>query len=556
MSVGDLLRLAPFSLAVIALFLAAGGLFYSHAYGRYGDDAAVGFVARIRFFLAGVATLVVPALMLVSFGRDKVPGWLTTERASALVGLGILATLATAVYLLRSVGRPSAFLSSVGRKVRVGRLNRYALSRKWRDRESFDDDLQFRQWKQSQRDRIRAPAAEWPGDIVVHGPSSATRWRVAMVMHAHRLAIKTYRADPSEMLFDAAAAGLRNGNTRTWRAALDVIGRQLRSPKLSQGATELVVNNALALEEAAHRVGSEDCKVRLALTLGEIGRARLEQGAASTLGFGISTLAERRLGENRPVNAAIDALTLLARENPLAAVAAAQQLGQHLVPVLQRPAQIYGSDANQPEHPTQKLFALLDELASRAAKESNADLNNSVIDACVLVARKLPGVQDSETIDVLCAALAHAGVEVARRYGNQEEGWHGTFDAARELRRLHDVITSHFGDPHSRDETNGSWLVEYIAKIGSWGLKNRAGIHLESWRGRSDMGVQVAQQLRDLPTITLRHALLELLTRQHHEDIPRELREEFVGICQRMAGDLLAWRVELDVPDLDDSQEV
>jgi hypothetical protein len=550
MTVSDFLRLAPFSLAIITLFLAAGGLFYSHAYGRYGDDAAIGFVARIRFVLAAAATLVIPALMLVSFGRDTVPGWLTTERAAVLIASGVLATVATAVYLLRSIGRPDAFLSSVGRKVRVGRLNRHALSRRWRDPATFQEDLQSRQWQQSQRRRNSGSAGGRPRPLVLDGPSAVDQRRVAVVMHARRLALRPYRADPSEMLFDAAAAGLRNGNTRTWRAALDVIARRLQSPKLSEAATQIITENALALEEAAHRLSSEDCKVRLALTLGRIGQSRLEPQAALTLGFGIATLAERRLGENRPVNAAIDALELLARENPRQAVAAAQELGQHLVSVLPRPPQIYGSDASQPQHPPHKLFNLLDELAGRSVTDSDAELNNSVIDACALIAHKLPGAQDAEAVDVLCAALAHAGVEAARQYGNHETGWHGTFDAARELRRLYSVVTAHFADPHMPDKTQGSWLIEYIGVIGSWALKNRTDTNLTRWRGRSDMGVQVALQLRDLPTTTLRHAVDELVWRQHRQDIPYEVKEEFVGLCQRITSDLLGRKVELDVPDL------
>src|SRR3954469_10544960 len=147
MTVNDLLRLAPFSLAIITLLLAAGGLFYSHAYNRYGHDVAIAFVARVRFALAAAATLVVPALMLLSFGRDDVPDWLTRARASALVGLGVLATLGIAVYLLQAVGRPATFLSSVGRSVRPNRLNRYAQANRWRDRDVFDSDVQARAWR-------------------------------------------------------------------------------------------------------------------------------------------------------------------------------------------------------------------------------------------------------------------------------------------------------------------------------------------------------------------------------------------------------------------------
>jgi hypothetical protein len=101
-------------------------------------------------------------------------------------------------------------------------------------------------------------------------------------MHGGRLLLRMWRTDPTEMLFDAAAAGTRNANARTWHAALDVIGRRLQSPKLTPRASKAVVDNALVLEEAAHRYNSEDCKVRL------IGRA----GRRLRCAAGMSTKSE------------------------------------------------------------------------------------------------------------------------------------------------------------------------------------------------------------------------------------------------------------------------
>jgi hypothetical protein len=68
-------------------------------------------------------------------------------------------------------------------------------------------------------------------------------------MRVRRLTLRAfYRTDASEMLFDAAAAGLGNGSMRTWRAALEVAGKRLRNPSLEPLAAELVVANALVLE--------------------------------------------------------------------------------------------------------------------------------------------------------------------------------------------------------------------------------------------------------------------------------------------------------------------
>ena len=547
MTVNDLLRLAPFSLAIITLLLAAGGLFYSHAYNRYGHDVAIAFVARVRFGLAAAATLVVPALMLVSFGRGDVPDWLTRARASALVGLGILATLGIALYLLQAVGRPATFLSSVGRKVRPNRLNRYAQGRRWRDHDVFGADVQARAWSETRPPRGSSAERAWP--LTIELPDAADERRVRRRLTAQRLLLRMYRTDPSEMLFSGAATGLRNGDMRTWRAALEVIGHRLRSPKLTQAAMELIVENALELEEGAHRHGSEDGKVRTARALGEIGRARLRPGTALTLAYGLSTLAERRIYENRPVNAVVEALESLSYANPRTAVAAAQRLGQHLVPVLEPPAQIYGSDAIRPAHPPMQLVDLLGELARRAAKDADAELNTSITQACALIAHKLPGAQDAETVDALGMVLADAGLEAARRYGARQPGWgHGTLDAARELRRLYDV-QSQFGDVHDPDKERGSWVIESIGRVGASALANRDAIHiLTPWRGRSDLGVAVAQQLSDVPPGRLTQPLHELYMCQHNEDTPRELRAEFIGICQRMTGDLLGFRIELEVP--------
>jgi hypothetical protein len=316
---------------------------------------------------------------------------------------------------------------------------------------------------------------------------------------------------------------------------------------------ELIVENALELEEGAHRLGSEDCKVRIARALGEIGRAPLETEAGLTLAYGLCTLAERRIYENRPVNAVVEGLESLSHANPHAVVAATQRLGQHLVPVLKPPTQIHGSDAVQPADPPMKLIDLLGELARRSAKDGDAELNNSIIDACALIAHKLPGVQGSETVDALGMVLQDAGMEAARRYGARRAGWHGTLDAARELRRLYDTMRNSFRDPHNPDESKGNWLIESIGQIGSSALANRDAIHvLSSWSGRSDMGVHVAKELSDIPPAQLIHPLHELWMRQHHENIPRELREEFIGICQRITGDLLGLRVELEVPATDE----
>jgi hypothetical protein len=534
-TVTELLRLAPFSLGTITLMLAAGGLLFGHAYGRYGDDAAMGFLMRARFALAAALVLPIPVLMLVSFGAGEVPSWLTEARAAALVGLGLGTTAVVVGYLLITVGRPGTFLASVGRRVRVRRVNRYARSRHWRDPEEFSADLATGLYQWSRRDRNFGAA----------GSLAFTGW-----MQARRFGHRAYRTDPSEMLFDAASAGLGNGNMRTWRAALEIVGRRLQSASLDPLAAKVVVANALVLEETAHRQGSEDCKVRLASALGVIGQAPLADDAADELAKGISQLAERRLRENRPVLAVIDALNMLAVKNPRATVRVMGWLGQHLLTVVPPPP-AYGFDGYQAEHPTRSLFASLPELADRADRDSDGRLNAELIDACAMIARRAPGEQDQETLDVLAMATARAGKNAARRYGAGEK-WHGALDAARSLHELYNLFRTHGTAEESRDATAHAWIIETIAVIGSFALGNREPIHvLDGWDNRFDLGVHVAKQLADVPVDTMAHALTELVARQHNEEAPREQREEFIGICQRIRDDLLGFRIFLDVPGAD-----
>jgi hypothetical protein len=534
-TVTELLRLAPFSLGTITIMLAAGGLLFGHAYGRYGDDAAMGFLMRPRFALAAALVLPIPVLMLVSFGAGKVPSWLTEARAATLVGIGLATTAVVVGYLLISVGRPSTFLGSVGRRVRVRGVNRYARAKHWRDPEEFLSDLSTRLYRWSRRDKNFGSA----------GSLAVTGW-----MHARRLGLRAYRTDPSEMLFDAAQAGLGNGSMRTWRAALDVAGRRLQSPSLEPLAAKVVVENALVLEEAAHSDGSEDCKVRLAAALGAIGRPPLDDETADELAKGISKLAERRLGENRPVLAVIAALDVLAGKNAVASVRVMGWLGQHLLAVPPPPA-AYGFGGYRAEHPTRSLFSSLSELADRAKKEGDGELNDAVIGACAMIVQGAPGQQDCETLDVLAMALSTAGENAARGYG-AGEAWHGTFDAVRSLRDLYGVLRSHFHKPDERDETRHAWLLEVLAVIGSLALGNRTQIGaLQGWGKRSDMGALVARQLAEVPVEPLHHALVELLVRQHSERVPRDHREEFIAICQRIRDDPLGFQDFIDLPETD-----
>ena len=411
-TVTEFLKLAPFSLGTITILLAAGGLIFGHAYGRYGDDAAMSFLLRWRFGFAALLAFAAPALMLVSFARGKVPAWITEELAAAIVGLGIVATAGVVSYLLLSVSRPGRFLAAVGRRVTVRRLNRYALATRWRDNDEFGADIAARRYRwfglELHLGSTPEPNVPWIRKL---------RWALLVRwMKVRRALLRAKRTDPSEMLFDAAAAGLRNGNMRTWRSALVVVGRQLRSGSLDPAAGQHLVSNAQALEEIAHRQGSEDCKVRLCSALGVVGSAPMSNESAEILAKGISSLAERRLGEHRPVLAAIGALEEMAAGNAVAAAKTAGWLGQHLAS-LSPPVAVYGFDGDRLEHPTRALFALLAELAQRADRENEGQLNDAVIDAGAMVGRKLPGAQDRETIETLSLAVASAGVAAARRYG-------------------------------------------------------------------------------------------------------------------------------------------
>jgi hypothetical protein len=403
-TVEDLLRLAPFSLGTITVLLAAGGLLFGHAYGRYGDDAAISFLVRWRFALAAAAVAVGPGLMLWSFGNDGVPSWLTFERAAAAVGGGVLVAALTVAYLIHCVSRPSYFLASVGRRVTARRMNRLALARRWRNADEFATDIAARHYRVFGFQPVtgRTPSA---------APTARRRlqWKLALITtHLKRLIICRRNSDPSEMLFDAAAAGVKNGNMRTWRSALEEVARRLRDPSLSPDAAAIVIDNALALEEVAHRQGSEDCKARLCQALGAIGTAGLPEATAEQIAEGLSTLAERRLVEHRPVTAAIVALESVAVGNPVPVARVAGKLGQHLA-ALAPPAAVYDLHGRRIEHPTRALYALLSELAARADRTDDGRLNDIIIDACNSIAIKLPDQQDAETIDTLAGALQTAG---------------------------------------------------------------------------------------------------------------------------------------------------
>lgn len=538
MTVAEFLRLAPFSLGTITILLAAGGLLFGHAYGRYGDDAAISFLLRWRFVAAAVFVVPGPVLMLVSFGRGEVPSWLSSTLAAGLIGAGIGATISVVVYLIVCVSRPGMFLASVGKRVTVPRVNRYARARRWRQDDEFASDLAAREYR-------------WIGfglpiqghEVAAASRSRAARWVVVKRwMKIHRWALRFYRTDPSEMLFDAAAAGLKNGNMRTWRSALEVIGRRLQSRKLDAAAAEIVVANAHALEEFAHRQGSEDSKIRLCAALGEIGGVRLEDESATIVARGISTLAERRLGEHGPVLAAIEALRSMSLRNPTAAVRTAGWLGQHLANVAP-PAAVYGFDGERHDHPTRALFGLLTDLAERAERGDDGQLNDAIVDACAMIARSMPGRQDRETMDTLAFALSRAGIAAARHYGAGKE-WHGTYDAVTGLLRLHEAM-SHTPQ-HAEDDGNAAWIAEEIATIGCWVVANSKDVGVKTWNGRSDMAVVVADELLKLPKASVGIAFIELIVRQHNSHIPAAQRDAFIALCQRMAGDLLGLRIFLD----------
>ncbi|MTD44874.1 hypothetical protein GKE82_11370 [Conexibacter sp. W3-3-2] len=540
MTVTELLRLAPFSLGTITILLAAGGLIFGHAYGRYGDDAAISFLLRWRFVAAGAVVFPTPVLMLVSFGRGEVPAWLTERVAAVLVAAGIAATMLVVGYLLLSVSRPGMFLATVGKRVTTRRLNRYALAVRWRQANEFGFDVAGR--------RYRWFGAEIPGlrgDAAKPGRLRRVRWSVVeRWMKVRRLALRGFRTDPSEMLFDAAAAGLKNGNMRTWRSALDVIGRRLTTGSLDAAAVGHLVANAQALEESAHRQGSEDCKVRLCSALGVVGGVPMSDDAAEALAKGISSLAERRLGEHRPVMAAIDALRATAAANGIPAVKTIGWLGQHLAAV-PPPAVVYGFDGDRIEHPTRALFALLVELAGRADHDDDARLNDAIIDAGSMIVRRLPGSQDRETIETLGFALGRAGIAAGRRYGKGED-WHGTHDAVAALVRVHEVLH----EANSGAEPSPSdWIAEELARMGCWVIPNTRSLGFHIGSGLSDMAALVAQRLLELPHDSIARAFVELQVRQHNSDIPQGNRDAFIARCQRMSGELLGMGVFLEAPD-------
>jgi PAS domain-containing protein len=532
-SVTELLRLAPFSLGTITVLLAAAGLIFGHSYGRYGDDAAIGFLLRWRFVFAIALVIPAPVAMLVSFGQGSVPAWLRPSVAAVLVGAGIVATIAVVGYLLVSVSRPGAFLSSVGRRVTVRRVNRYALAMRWRQAGEFDSDLASRKYAWLGHD--------FTFSVGEHAESrrlQRARWTVvAKRMSARKVLLRFYRNDPSEMLFDAAAAGLKNGNMRTWRKALEVLGRRLQDPALEPAAASVVVDNALALEEAAHRQGSEDCKVKLAAALGAVGQVSLANDAAEVLALGIASLAERRLTEHRPVLAAVAALNDVASSNAVPAVRAIGKLGQHMT-LVAPPAAVYGFDGERTEHPTRALFAVLVDLAERANRVSDAALNDTVIDATSMIVRKLPGQQDQETMDTLGFAAMRAGESAARHYG-AGDSWHGVHDAVDALLGVAEAVRSL--EDHDAPRSSDDWIAEAIARIGCQAVQNTSsiGIVVASRGGRSDMAALVAERLLRLPRRSVERALIELLVRQHNSEIPHAQREQFIGICQRFSSDLL-----------------
>ena len=544
-TVTEFLKLAPFSLGTITILLAAGGLIFGHAYGRYGDDAAISFLLRSRVGFAALLVFAAPTLMLVSFARGKVPAWITEEIAAAIVALGIAVTASVVGYLLLSVSRPGRFLAAVGRRVNVRRLNRYALATRWQESGEFDGDIAARRYRwfglELHLGSTPEPKIPW---------TRKARWEMLVRwMRVRRAFLRASRTDPSEMLFDAAAAGLRNGNMRTWRSALVVVGRQLKSGSLDPAAAQHLVSNAQALEEIAHRQGSEDGKVRLCSALGVVGSVPMAAESAEVLARGISSLAERRLGEPRPVLAAIDALEDLAAGNAVAAVKTAGWLGQHLAS-LSPPVAVYGFEGDRVEHPTRALFALLVELARRADLASEGRLNDAVIDAGSMITGKLPGQQDRETIETLVSAVGDAGVAAARRYGAGGD-WHGTYDAVSTLVRLHVAIRE------IEDGQTGSppdWITEVIGRIGCWVVANRTPLGFRSWNGRSDMAVWVATELLCIPHASIEKAFVELIVRQHNSDIPRENRDAFIGLCQRMSNELLGFRKVLDEDDEPEDQ--
>jgi hypothetical protein len=172
-----------------------------------------------------------------------------------------------------------------------------------------------------------------------------------------------------------------------------------------------------------------------------------------------------------------------------------------------------------------------------------------------MIARKLPGTQDRETIETLGLAGASAGVAAARRYG-AGVGWHGVYDAASTLVRLDAAIRE------LEDEESGSsaeWIAEAIGRIGCWAVANRRPLGFRSWNGRSDMAVWIAEELLQISNESIGKAFVELIVRQHNSEIPTENRDAFIGLCQRMSNDLLGLRKVLDdaegSDDADDDDE-
>lgn len=211
------------------------------------------------------------------------------------------------------------------------------------------------------------------------------------------------------------------------------------------------------------------------------------------------------------------------------------------------PPPAYGFDGYRAEHPTRSLFASLSELADRAITDNDGDMNDALIDACAMIARAAPGQQDCETLDVLAMALARAGENAAQRYGAGDE-WHGTFDAVRSLRDLYDLFRSHCAER----EGGHAWFVETLGVIGAFAIGNRKPIGvLEGWGKRSDMGAIVARQLAEVPVDTLEHALAELWFRQHNEKVPRDQRQEFIALCQRIRDEPLGFNGLLELPETD-----
>jgi hypothetical protein len=443
--------------------------------------------------------------------------------------------------LLLSVGRPDRFLAAVGRRVTVRRLNRYALALRWRVDGEFNADVAAREYEWF---GFRLNLGSQPEPPVAR-LRQARWWLVVRWMRFRRARLHVYRTDPSEVLFDAAAAGLRNGNMRTWRGALDVIGRQLQSQSLQPAAAEHLVANAQVLEEIAHRQGSEDCKVRLCTALGLVGSVKMSEESSTMIAKGISTLAERRLHEHRPVLAAVAGLETLAASNPLAAVRTIGWLGQHLASV-PPPVAVYGFDGDRAEHPTRALFALLADLAERADRDGDAELNDAIIDAGSMIAQALPGSQDRETIDTLGSALSRAGVAAARRYGDGAP-WHRTSDAARALARLHHVNREAQGGDES--SSTSEWIAEAIARMGCWVVSNRTSVAFGLRDGRSDMAALIADRLLQLPPAEVERAFVELIVGQHNSEIPRERREQFIGLCQQITGQLLGLGKVLSIPE-------